>query len=135
MECFKYKAMNREVVKPSLWSRYVDGSCRLETYYLRTSYKFTVETEVDGQFRFLDVSVMKKESSLTTTVYRKPSHTGRYLSTILMILCTGKREVFQSLAGRVYKLCHNEKDNRTELDLVKELATNAHTGKFVDCYQ
>jgi hypothetical protein len=43
--------------------------------------------------------------------------------------------VIQSLADRVCKLCHNEKNNRTELDLVKELVTNAHTGKFVDCYQ
>ena len=122
---------------PVVWKHIIEDLHNLlyNLNNLRTSYKFTVETEVDGQFRFLDVSVMKKESSLTTTVYRKPSHTGRYLSTILMILCTGKREVIQSLAGKVYKLCHNEKDNRTELDLVKELATNAHTGKFVDCYQ
>ena len=41
--------------------------------------------------------------------------------------------MIQSLAGRVYKLCHDE-DNRTDLDLVKEMATKAHTGKFVDCY-
>jgi hypothetical protein len=59
---------------------------------LRTSKKFTVETEVDGQFRFLDVSVMKKEGSLTTTVYWEPSHTGRYFSTFMMILCKGSEK-------------------------------------------
>jgi len=54
-----------------------------------------VETEVDGQFRFLDVSVMKKEGSLTSTVYREPSHTGRHFSTFLIILCKGSAKWFR----------------------------------------
>jgi hypothetical protein len=29
---------------------------------LRTSYKFTVETEVDGQFRFLDVQLWRRKA-------------------------------------------------------------------------
>jgi len=105
MECSKDMAMNRAVVKPSLWSRYVDGSFVVWKHIieephnllhnlnnLRASNKFTVETEVDGQFRFLDVSVTKKKGSLTTTEYRKPSHKGRYLSTILMVPCTGSEK-------------------------------------------
>jgi hypothetical protein len=105
MECSKDITMNRAVDKPPLRSRYVDGSFVVWKHIiedlhnllhnlnnLRTSNKFTVETEVDGQFRFLDVSGMKKEGSLTITVYRKPSHTGRYISIILMILCTGSEK-------------------------------------------
>ena len=105
MECSKDMAMNTAVGKPSLWSRYVDGSfvawkhiiedlhnLLYNLHNLRKSNKFTVETEVDGQFRFLNISVMKKKGSLTTTVYGKPSHTGKYLSTILMILCTGSEK-------------------------------------------
>jgi len=37
----------------------------------------------------------EEELSLTTTVYRKPSHTGRYLSTILMILSAGSEKWFR----------------------------------------
>jgi hypothetical protein len=43
-----------------------------------------------------------------------------------------KRGVIQSLVLGPNILFHNEQDNRTELELVKELATNAYPGKFVD---
>ena len=44
-----------------------------------------------------------------------------------------KRGVIQSLVHRANILCHNEQDNRTELELVTdELATNAYPGKLVD---
>jgi hypothetical protein len=105
MECSKDMAMNRAVGKPPLWSRYVDGSFVVWKHIIEdlhtllhnrnnsgTSNKFTVESEVDGPFRFMDVSVMEKEDSLTTTVHRIPSHTGRYLATITMILCRGSEK-------------------------------------------
>lgn len=43
------------------------------------SIKFTVEQEQDGQLPFLDVLVMKVEGRLVTSVYRKPTHTERYI--------------------------------------------------------
>ena len=61
MECSEDMAMKRAVGKPSLWSRYVDGSFVVWEHInedlhkllrilnnIRTSNKFTVETEVNG---------------------------------------------------------------------------------------
>ena len=43
--------------------------------------KFTREKEVNGTLSFLDVTVTRKhDGSLITSVYRKLTHTGRYLS-------------------------------------------------------
>ena len=42
--------------------------------------QFTVEQETDNQLPFLDVIVMRDEDeTLKTTVYRKKTHTDRYL--------------------------------------------------------
>jgi hypothetical protein len=45
----------------------------------RTFIKFIEEAGANGHLRFLDVLIVKKEGSLTITVHRKPTHTGRYL--------------------------------------------------------
>jgi hypothetical protein len=88
--------------------------------------------DVNGHLPFLDVLVKKKEGSLTNTVFRKPTHTGRYLHYKSNHPMLVKRGVIRSLFRRDNKLCHNEQDNWTELELVKnELATNANPGKFL----
>ena len=47
---------------------------------ISTSIKFTKELEKSEQLTFLDVSVQQMEDgSLATSVYRKPTHTDRYL--------------------------------------------------------
>jgi hypothetical protein len=39
-----------------------------------------MEIESDSAIPFLDVLVIKKGTTLATKVYRKPTHTGRYLN-------------------------------------------------------
>lgn len=91
---FEHRALESAMYKPKLWLRYVDdtlviwphGREKLREFlqHLNTRHpniKFTVETEEESQLPFLDVMIIRKlDGSLGHTVYRKPSHTNRYLN-------------------------------------------------------
>jgi hypothetical protein len=75
--------------KKSLWLRYVDdmfvvwphGPSHLQDFLihlnsLRPSIQFTMETESENAIALLDVLVISEETTLTTRVYRKPTHSG-----------------------------------------------------------
>ena len=92
MENFETKALERAPHPPSLWKRFVDDTfVILETEHkeeffnhinsIEEKIKFTAEnTKADGSIPFLDTLVTpKSEGSLSTTVYRKPTHTNQYL--------------------------------------------------------
>jgi hypothetical protein len=85
-------ALDTTEYKPAKWLRYVDdtfivwphGPDKLQVFYyhinnLRPSIQFTMERESNNHLPFLDVLVTKNGSTLSTNVYRKPTHTGRYL--------------------------------------------------------
>ena len=40
---------------------------------------FTMGQELDGKLSFLDTLITRNNGSLLTNVYRKPTHTDRYL--------------------------------------------------------
>ena len=45
------------------------------------SIRFTMETEKDNKLAFLDTAVLREpDGRLTTSVYRKPTHTDQYLA-------------------------------------------------------
>ena len=48
---------------------------------LKASIQFTIENEQDNSIAFLDTMIHREpDGSLTSTVYRKPTHTDQYLS-------------------------------------------------------
>ena len=75
---------------PQLWLRYVDdtfvirphGQEKLDCFHehLNRNIKFTVEHEKENKLAFLDVQVTRTNNRLTTSVYRKPTHTDCYIS-------------------------------------------------------
>ena len=76
-----------------MWKRYVDDTfvvwehgleSELTSFLehlnsLRPSIQFTCEVEEGGKLPFLDVQSVRNGSSLETSVYRKKTHTDRYL--------------------------------------------------------
>ena len=92
MEDFEHRALTSAVNPPSLWKRFVDDTFVIllqsqKEEFLQhinsvdPSIKFTTEEpKEDGSMPFLDTLVTPKEDgTLTTCVYRKPTHTDLYL--------------------------------------------------------
>ena len=92
MESFEEPAIVTSPYKPRIWKRYVDdtftvldrGSVDSFLQHLNNqqpSIRFTMETESDSKLAFLDTAVSREpDGRLTTSVYRKPTHTDQYLA-------------------------------------------------------
>ena len=91
MEDVESRALSSFASPPLFWKRYVDDTCcaiseidftsffsHLNT--IESTIQFTCECEVDGLLSFLDVQLQHHpDGSISTSVYRKPTHTDRYL--------------------------------------------------------
>ncbi|XP_068699268.1 uncharacterized protein [Montipora foliosa] len=92
MESFEQQAITTSAYKPRIWKRYVDdtftildrGNVDSFLQHLNNqqpSIRFTMETENDYKLAFLDTAVSREpDGRLTTSVYRKPTHTDQYLA-------------------------------------------------------
>ena len=92
MEFFEEVALRSAPVRPRLWKRYVDDTCCIvkkgtaevlleHLNKIRPSIQFTLELEKDGTLPFLDTHLRRKgDGTLDVTVYRKLTHTDRYLN-------------------------------------------------------
>ncbi len=70
--------------------------------------KFTIEEEQNGTLNFLDVTLTRKEDgSLGRNVYRKPTHTDRYLDWTSHHHRSQKIAVIDSFTMRALKICDN----------------------------
>ena len=91
MEFFEELALEWTPTRPRLWIRYVDdifcilrkSSTEELLHHLngvRPTIKFTVERKEDGTLPFLDTLLRRREDgTLDVSIYRKPTHTDRYL--------------------------------------------------------
>ena len=91
MEFFEELALRTAPARPRIWKRYVDDTFTLvkkgdvdellvHLNSIRPSIKLTTELEEGGSIPFLDTRVTRKvDGKLDVTVYRKPTHTDRYL--------------------------------------------------------
>jgi hypothetical protein len=132
MEHFEKLAIDTTDLKPAIWLRYVDdklvvwphGSTRLQEFLhhlnsLRPTIQFTMEVETNNTFPFSDVLFAKRVSNLSTKVYRKPTHTGRYLNFKSDHLQHVKRGVVYSLVNRAKVICQEQKDFNREIKTIK----------------
>ena len=108
--------------KPKLWVRYVDdmfviwphGPDRLQSFHQRLNkqhpkIQFTVEEEKDDQLPFLDVLVTKEGGRLLTSVYRKPTHTERYIPYHSHHHPRTTTGVLRCMRDRARNICHPTK--------------------------
>ena len=92
MESFEEQAIASSSHKPKIWKRYVDDTFTIldrenvdsflqHLNNQQPSIRFTMETESDSKLAFLDTAVSREpDGRLTTSVYRKPTHTDQYLA-------------------------------------------------------
>ena len=117
MEEFEKKALVTSTLKPGFWFRYVDvGLENLHRFLehinsLHPSIKFTLDIQKeDKSIPFLDVMlVIKEDGSLGHKVYRKPTHTDRYLHYNSFHHPNIKNSLCKTLINRAKTIC--EVDN------------------------
>ena len=105
---------------PDMYCRFVDDTFSLfdgcesaEEFLnclnrLHLSLRFTMEGEKNNRLPFMDVLVIRGESGLSTTVYRKPTFTGLYTRWDSYCSTGQKIALVRSLAHRARKLCSAE---------------------------
>ena len=90
MEEIEETAIDSAPVPPKIWKHYVDDSfCVIKKNAVSSFHdsmnsidphiSFTIEHESNGQLPFLDTLISRDNERLNTDVYRKPTHTDRYL--------------------------------------------------------
>jgi len=86
---------------------------------LRPANLFTIEIDTDCATPFLDLLIIRKVSTLVTKVYRKPTHTGRYLHCQWNHPSRVKRGVEQSLYHRGTTICQEQEVQSDEIVISK----------------
>ena len=88
---------------------------------LSVDIQFTVEKESDGQLPFLDVLVTREEDGIiSTSVYRKPTHTDQYLAFKSHHPMGHKRAVVRTLMHQAEALCPSGVSRTQEEKRVQE---------------
>lgn len=95
MESFESTAITTFNLQPRVWYRYVDDTfvvwdhgeqhfqdCQKPINGLHKRIQFTMEKEKNNKIPFLDVLAERKDHSVPTSVYRKPTH--RQMSELLI---------------------------------------------------
>jgi hypothetical protein len=87
-----------------------------------------METESGGAIPFLDVLIAKKGMALTTHVYRKPAHTGRYLNFNSNHPPQVKRGIIHKLLDRASTICQDRQERFLEINTLKrDLQLNGYS--------
>ena len=123
--------------KPLVWLRYVDDVFCIFTipkekileFHTRINrwppnLQFTVEFESNNSLAFLDVLVTQEQEKLTTSLYRKPTHTGLYLLWDSSQNRSYKLGLIKTLVIRIYRICSSKEIVNRELSLLRKTLTN-----------
>ena len=96
--------------------------------------KLTMERESNGSLAFLDtLATHHSDGSLSTSVYRKKTHTDRYLDFTSHHPLTNKVAVARTLMTRVDRICTYVPDkDKEKRHIAKALKNNGHPSQHVN---
>ena len=102
---------------------------------ISSSIKFAKELESEGTLSFLDVAVIwKTDGTLSTDIYRKPTHTGRYLSFTSHHPLNQKLSIARTLYSRANNIISDENEKIQEFyhvsDILKSNGFPSHKRSF-----
>jgi hypothetical protein len=131
MEHSEETALDTADHKPAKWFRYSDDTfvvwshkpARLQQlfYHLRSvrpTIKFKMEVNANDNILFLDFFLRKSGPKLASEVYRKPTHTDRYLNVNSNLPLYLNREVVHGLTSRPKVKC--QKDLYKEIESMRQ---------------
>ena len=95
------------------------------------SIKFTMEEENAGSIPFLDVLVKRSGNHLTTSVYRKRTHTNRYLHFSSYHHPRVKVGIISCLRDRAERICNEESIKEEKNHLQEVFEANSYPPKLV----
>ena len=129
MEDLEVQAIKISSTPPALWKRFVDDtftiikkenrkSFRQHLNSIHPNIKFTCEeVRIDGSMPFLDILITPEEDgSLSTSVFRKPTHTDLYLQWDSYHTISSKYSVAGTLCNRAKTVCSNSQLLQKEED-------------------
>nr|CAH8838685.1 unnamed protein product [Trichobilharzia regenti] len=145
MDSWENSALNTFNPTPKIWWRYVDDTFTvLKTEHISSflthinsqveGIKFTFESENEqGELAMLDCKIKRiEEGKLHTSVYRKPTHSNRYLDFNSSHPLTVKAGLVKCLTNRAVALSSTKKDLNDELKQIEEaLVLNNYPIKFI----
>ena len=143
MEMFEDQALSSAQNRPRMWKRYVDDTfCIMEKRHvkaflvhlnsLRPSIQFTMEMEENNSLPFLDTLVKRGDGGMIDFgVYRKPTHTDRYLQYSSHHPCHVKRGMVSSLFHRARAITQGQNREREEEHLTQVLQENGYPYEVV----
>ena len=149
MEEIEEKALASAPVKPRWWRRYVDDSnACLKSESIRVFHshlnsinphiQFTIEmptTGAEGQtIAFLDTSnTVSASGQVEVGVYRKPTHTNKYLAFESHSPAQSKRAVVKTLMDRAkYLPSTSERKQSEKQQVIGDLKVNGYPQSFID---
>jgi hypothetical protein len=92
-----------------------------------------MEVEANNTLPFLDILVIKRGPKLATKVYRKPTHTSRYLHFKSNHPHHVKRGVVHSLISRAKVICQDQKDLDNEIKYIRhDQMLNEYPQEFIN---
>ena len=122
-------------IKPKTYVRYVDdtfGSFKSNEHVLQlkdifevnSCLKFTFEIEKEARISFLDVNVLRKDSSYETSVYVKTTNNGDCLNFESLCPMRYKEGVIKTFLHRAYNVCSTWNTFHSEVRRIKQLLIN-----------